>query len=118
MLSKVAEKFLYVQSCILRYSQPVPVWQPLVERCKISSVVSGWQGEKGVIRVPTKNGYVLDKKELKWALTAYRLTFLKNTPVFQVRSICFDVQVLDERLKELDARKSSSLDSRRLLNFL
>lgn len=27
--------------CILPYLQPVPVWQPLVERCKISSLVLG-----------------------------------------------------------------------------
>lgn len=33
--------------------------------------------------------------------------------LFQVESICVDFQVLDERLKELDARKSSLLDSKR-----
>ena len=59
----------------------MPVWQPLVEECKISSMVLGWQGEKGVIRVPTKKGYVLDNKGLKWELIAYRLTFSENKPV-------------------------------------
>lgn len=46
-------------------------------------------------------------------MIAYRLTFLENKVnlfnLFQVGNV--DVQVLDERLKELDARKSSSLDS-------
>lgn len=78
VLGKVAENFLYVQLCIRRYSHSVLVWQPLVERCKISSVLSGWQGGKGVNRVATKKGFVLDKKGLKWALTAYRLTFFKE----------------------------------------
>lgn len=49
VLGKVAEKFLYVQLCIRRYSHSVLVWQPLVERCKISSVLSGWQGGKELI---------------------------------------------------------------------
>lgn len=44
-------------------------------------MVLGLQGEKGVIRVPTKKGYVLDNKGLKWALIAYRLTFSENKPV-------------------------------------
>lgn len=81
VLSFLKEQEIPVCTCILPYRQPVPVWQPLVEECKISSVVLGWQGEKGVIRVPTKKGYVLDNKGLKWALIAYRLTFSENKPV-------------------------------------
>lgn len=48
-------------------------------------------------------------------MIAYRLTFLENKVIlfnlFQVGNV--DVQVLDERLKELDARTYSSLDSKR-----
>lgn len=43
-----------VFTCILPYIQPVPICHPLVERCNISSLVLGWQGENGAIRVPTK----------------------------------------------------------------
>lgn len=81
VLSFLKEQEIPVCTCILPYRQPVSVWQPLVEEFKISSVVLGLQGEKGVIRVPTKKGYVLDNKGLKWALIAYRLTFSENKPV-------------------------------------
>jgi uncharacterized glyoxalase superfamily protein PhnB len=39
----------------------------------------GAQGEMGLLFFPSKTGYVRDKKGLKWALRAYRLSFTKGT---------------------------------------
>ena len=57
--------------------QPRPQWLPLLEGCKVSSVVLGEKGDRGVLRVPTKRGFVEDSKGLKWSLIAYRLSFLR-----------------------------------------
>lgn len=45
VLSFFKEQKIPVCTCFLPYLQAVPVWQTLVERCKISSLVFGWQEE-------------------------------------------------------------------------
>ena len=64
-------------TCVLPDFQPRPQWFPLLEDCKVSSVVLGEKGDRGVLRVPTKRGFVEDGKGLKWSLIAYRLSFLR-----------------------------------------
>ena len=52
-----------------------PQWYPLIKRHTVSSFVIGNKGQKGVIDVPSKKGYIPDKFGLKSPLLAYRLSF-------------------------------------------
>lgn len=61
--------------CVVPFLQPVPVWLPLLKSFMESSVLLGEKDEKGVIKVPSRKGFVLDDRGLKWTLIAYRLSF-------------------------------------------
>lgn len=53
----------------------IPQWYPLLKRHTISSIVIGDKGQKGVLDVPSKKGYIPDTFGLKSPLLAYRLSF-------------------------------------------
>ena len=53
----------------------VAIWQPIIQAHCEKSVLSGKLGKKGVIKIPSKKGFFLDNKGLKWDLVAYRLSF-------------------------------------------
>ncbi len=54
---------------------PRPVWWPLLTSMSADRVVIGRKGQKGVILVPTKRGYVPDEFGLKWDLMACDVVF-------------------------------------------
>ena len=54
---------------------PCPIWWPLIHQYKISTLLLGVRGQKGVLSFPSRKGYVRDKRGLKWDLVAYRLSF-------------------------------------------
>lgn len=53
---------------------PTPPWWPLFWSYVESFIVIGDKGEKGVIKVPSKQGFILDGKGLKWKLIARKLS--------------------------------------------
>ena len=67
----------HVRGCTLvaPVLQSFPIWWPILQSYCIRSVLIGRLWEKGVIKVPSKRGFVLDNEELKWDLGAYRLSF-------------------------------------------
>lgn len=68
-------------SCTLIVPQmtPVPMWWPKVEKSSVSSVVIGRKGQKGVVKVPSKKGFIVDEVGLRWPLVAFRVSFsLRN----------------------------------------
>lgn len=54
---------------------PTPVWWPLFWLYVESFIVLGNKGDTGVLKLPSKQGFVLDKVGLKWKLIAGRLSF-------------------------------------------
>ena len=67
----------HVRGCTLvaPLLQSFPIWWPILQSYCIRSVLIGRLGEKCVIKVPSKRGFVLDNEGLKWDLEAYRLSF-------------------------------------------
>ena len=51
-----------------------PVWMPVVADMTQDALLLGLKGQKGVLRYPTKKGYVRDKYGLPWNLWALRLS--------------------------------------------
>jgi hypothetical protein len=54
---------------------PTPPWWPLFWSYLESFIIIGDKGEKGVIKLPSKQGLILDSKGLKWKLIAGKLSF-------------------------------------------
>ena len=54
---------------------PRPVWWPRLQQWSRDRLTLGEKGQKGVIWVPTKKGYVKDEFGLKWDLIAVSLVF-------------------------------------------
>lgn len=52
------------------------IW-PKLDINSVGSVCLGLKGEKGVVRTPTKKGFVVDLVGLRWPLFAFRLSFVK-----------------------------------------
>lgn len=73
-------KFL-VQSNVWRCTivvpvlSPKPVWWPTLLRYTVDSFLVGLAGERGILRIPSKSGFVGDMKGLSWDLLASRLVF-------------------------------------------
>ena len=70
----------HVRGCTLvaPVLQSFPIWWPILQSYCIRSVLIGRLGEKGVIKVPSKRGFVLDNEGLKWDLEAYRLYLARD----------------------------------------
>ena len=67
----------HVRGCTLvaPVLQSFPILWPILQSYCIRSVLIGRLGEKGVIKVPSKRGFVLNNEGLKWDLEANRLSF-------------------------------------------
>jgi hypothetical protein len=52
-----------------------PIWMPIVKVYVVSSLCLGRVGQKGVLMMPTKKGFVLDDQGLTYPLFVYRLRF-------------------------------------------
>ena len=55
--------------------QPLPLWWPKLETHSTGSFCLGEKGQKGVVYVPTRKGFVHDGVGLRWALFAFRVSF-------------------------------------------
>lgn len=55
--------------------KPIPVWWPKLMSYSVGSVCLGEKGEKGVMLVPSKKGFVYDSFGLSWRLLAFRVSF-------------------------------------------
>ncbi|XP_069129670.1 uncharacterized protein [Argopecten irradians] len=75
LLSLFREQSVDNCTCVLPVISPVPVWWPLLQTAVVSSICVGKQFQKGVIKVPTRHGFIDDSKGLKWQLVAFRLSF-------------------------------------------
>ena len=51
-----------------------PVWMPLIVGMMQDALILGLKGQKGVLRYPSKKGYVPDRYGLPWNLWALRLS--------------------------------------------
>lgn len=60
---------------VVPHMTPRPHWWPSLQAASRGSVALGAKGEKGVVWVPTKKGYVPDNSGLRWDLVAHRLVF-------------------------------------------
>lgn len=62
-------------TCVLPLIKPIPVWWSLVQMHVVQSLELGARGDKAVIRVPSRKGFITDNKGLRWPLVAFRLLF-------------------------------------------
>ena len=58
-----------------------PVWMPLAADMMQDALVLGLKGQKGILRYPSKKGYVHDKCGLPWNLWALRLSGQTKTDI-------------------------------------
>ena len=54
-----------------------PIWLPFLKYYSVSSFVLGVKGQKGIIEVPSRKGFILDNRGLMWPLVVYRLSFVQ-----------------------------------------
>ena len=54
---------------------PLPLWWPKLVGQSVGSLCLGGKGEKGVVKVPSRRGFVLDNVGLRWSLFAFRVSF-------------------------------------------
>ena len=54
---------------------PVPVWWPKLKGASVDYFCIGRKGEKGVVKVPSKQGFILDGIGLRWSLFVFRVSF-------------------------------------------
>ena len=52
---------------------PRPSWWPNLQHWARGRLLLGGKGQRGILWVPTKKGYVRDEFGLKWDLAAYML---------------------------------------------
>lgn len=75
-------KFLVEQgvacTVVVPKMNPLPIWWPKLEIYSVGSVCLVLKGEKSVVRIPTKKGFVVDLVGLRWPLFAFRLSFVKQ----------------------------------------
>lgn len=55
--------------------ETVPVWWPNLINNVIGSVCLGLKGEKGVVKVPSRRGFIVDTVGLRWPLYAFRVSY-------------------------------------------
>ncbi|CAG2235217.1 unnamed protein product [Mytilus edulis] len=51
---------------------PVPMWWPMLTSCSSTSILLGARGQKGVVKAPSRKGFVVDEFGLRWPLWAFR----------------------------------------------
>lgn len=54
---------------------PVPMWWPMLTSCSSTSILLGARGQKGVVKAPSRKGFVVDEFGLRWPLWAFRVSF-------------------------------------------
>lgn len=75
VLSFLEEQKVKGCTMIVPEMYPYPVWWPKLCRFSASNFCVGKKSELGVVKIPTKKGFVVDNRGLKWALYAHRLVF-------------------------------------------
>lgn len=60
---------------IAPHMYPAPTWFPIIKSASRASFCIGEKSEKGVLLVPSKNGFVKDDRGLQWSLWAHRISF-------------------------------------------
>lgn len=58
--------------------RPLPIWWPILKYYSVESVCLGMKGDKGVVKTPSKRGFILDKVGLRWSLFAFRVLFSRS----------------------------------------
>ena len=53
----------------------IPAWYPLLLSVATHQVLLAKRGDRGVLRVPSKGGFIPDTQGIRWDLFAYRLRF-------------------------------------------
>ncbi|CAG2243779.1 unnamed protein product [Mytilus edulis] len=71
--------------------RPLPIWWPILKYYSVESVCLGMKGDKGVVKTPSKRGFILDKGA----------------------DIIIDWQAINDRTADLDERMISSSDYKR-----
>lgn len=61
---------------IVPMMEPLPIWWPKLLANSIGSFCIGVNGEKEIVKIPSKNGFVLDNLGLRWPLFAIRVLFV------------------------------------------
>jgi hypothetical protein len=56
---------------------PLPIWWLKLESYSVGCICLGLKGEKGVVKIPSRKGFVLDSVGLKWPLFAFRVSFMQ-----------------------------------------
>jgi hypothetical protein len=69
------EQHKVVSTIIVPKIEPLPMWWPKLVTNSIGSLCIGVIGQKGVVNVPSKKGFVLDSVGLRWPLFAFRVSF-------------------------------------------
>lgn len=75
ILSFFKERHLGVCTVVLPVWAVKPFWWPMVELWAKHTLVLGMKGEKGILKYPSKKGWVLDSWGLPCDLVAFRMTF-------------------------------------------
>ena len=73
-LSIIRQQHVRWCTFIVHKFEDLPVWWPMFQQTVLSAVCLGRQGDRGVLLVPTKKGFVADNKGLRWNLYAFRLS--------------------------------------------
>ena len=75
MLKFLKEQSVRTCTIIVPLIFPRPVWWPfLMHHCK-QKVFLGKKGDKRVLKIPTKKGFIIDEKGLKFDLLVARVMF-------------------------------------------
>ncbi|CAG2202351.1 unnamed protein product [Mytilus edulis] len=84
---------------------PVPMWWPMLTSCSSTSILLGARGQKGVVKAPSRKGFVVDEFGLRWPLWAFRI----NSDI--------DLEKIEGRMDELDKRITCSSGHKRKKSF-
>ncbi|XP_069114859.1 LOW QUALITY PROTEIN: uncharacterized protein [Argopecten irradians] len=103
VLSFLEEQNIRGCTIIVPEMYPCQVWWPKLCRYSVSSFHLGEKSEAGVIKIPTRKGFVVDDRGLKWALSAHRLEMLSKV----------DFVGIEERLVELERKMQGTNRQRR-----
>lgn len=61
---------------IVPMMEPLPIWWSELLANSVGPFCIGVNGEKEMVKIPSKNGFVLDDIGLRWPLFAFRVLFL------------------------------------------
>lgn len=77
LVLKFLEEHGVACSVVVPKINALPTWLPKLEINYVGSVCLGLKGEKGLVRIPTKKGFVVDLVGMRWPLFSFRLSFVK-----------------------------------------